>query len=299
MKLAQRRARAEVYGEEWKTQLATLEGDAEKQKELESKQRDMFNQRLKLILAGKAIKEKTHLIECIEINDEVETKLAHKWYSEAISTKYEAKIIGTVVKASRVLKVQLYIETYGEDYQTEITAFQTDQTKIDSWRNLKIDEFDARLKLIVHVEKEEAKMKSESADFDVEWVKANMDQRQWAQMSERERQALLAKAKLMRRKLKTEVYGEEWQKQLTELSSNEASLRSAKESQRELYNARLAEMLGIRTKNDDILKTIVLIKYEIIQSKHGDQFETEKTAELELVKTIEEPEGALPPMLDN
>lgn len=178
MKLAQRRARAEVYGEEWKTQRATLEGDAEKQKELESKQRDMFNQRLKLILAGKAINEKTHLIECnhlhqgIEINDEVETKLAHKWYSEAISTKYEAKIIGTVVKASRVLKVQLYIETYGEDYQTEITAFQTDQTKIDSWRNLKIDEFDARLKLIVHVEKEEAKMKSESADFDVEWVKA-------------------------------------------------------------------------------------------------------------------------------
>ena len=194
MKLAQRRARAEVYGEEWKTQLAALEGDAEKQKELESKQRDMFNQRLKLILAGKVLKEKTHLIECIEINDEVETKLAHKWYSEAISTKYEAKIIETVVKASRALKVQLYIETFGEDYQTEITAFQTDQTKIDSWRNLKIDEFDARLKLIVHVEKEEAKMKSESADFDVEWVKANMDQRQWAQMSERERQALLAKA---------------------------------------------------------------------------------------------------------
>ena len=57
VKLAQRRARTELYGEEWQAQLAALEGDVEKQRQLEAEQRDLFNKRLKILMAGKSVKE--------------------------------------------------------------------------------------------------------------------------------------------------------------------------------------------------------------------------------------------------
>ena len=152
VKLAQRKARAELYGEEWKIQLAALEGDVEKQKEFEAKQRDLFNQRLKVLLAAKIIKEKTHLIECIAVDDELEGKLAEKWHSEHLFGQFLDKdppIIETIVKASRDLKVQLYTETYGESYQKEVEILESNQKRLDEWKSSKCTEFDNRLKIII------------------------------------------------------------------------------------------------------------------------------------------------------
>lgn len=152
VKLAQRKARAELYGEEWKTQLAALEGDVEKQKEFEAKQRDLFNQRLKVLLAAKTLTEKTHLIECIVVDDALESKLAEKWHSKHIFGQFLDKdppIIKTVVKESRDLKTQLYIETYGEAYQKEVERLQSNQKSLDEWKSSKSTEFDNRLKKMI------------------------------------------------------------------------------------------------------------------------------------------------------
>ena len=62
-------------------------------------------------------------------------------------------------------------------------------------------------------------------EYDLDWIKRQMDEEAWRKMSEQERQKLLAKMKLLERMLRKELYGSDWQRRLAQLRGDEDALR--------------------------------------------------------------------------
>ena len=96
------------------------------------------------------------------------------------------------------------------------------EAEYEKWRSTKVNEFNDRLMKMLALNKTKTTLeditevitdeKEEAACAD--WVKQQMDEAEWARLSQKEKQALIAKAKLEQRKLKKEMFGDDWMKHL-------------------------------------------------------------------------------------
>ena len=71
-----------------------------------------------------------------------------------------------------------------------------------------------------------------------------MDEEAWRNLCEKDRQALLAKMKLEQRKLRKELYGDEWLNYLKSLEGDNDALRKAKDEKRAEFQRLLALKLA-------------------------------------------------------
>lgn len=77
------------------------------------------------------------------------------------------------------------------------------------------------------------------------YFQAQLDEEAWRKLSEKERQALLAKMKLEQRKLRRELYGDDWLNYLRSLEGDETALKKAREEKRAEFNRLLALRLAV------------------------------------------------------
>lgn len=62
-------------------------------------------------------------------------------------------------------------------------------------------------------------------EYDLSWIKRQIDDEAWRKLSEQERQRLLMQAKLLERMLRKELYGDDWRRRLAALEGDEAAIR--------------------------------------------------------------------------
>ena len=227
-KLAQRELRKDMYGDDYKAKLAALQGDNDAIEKLKREQKSAFDKRLAALLAAR---KKIHLLDCTEDDvKEIETFSA-EWASQQVgeekwrqmSEQERQAVLMKVKLAQRQLREQLLKESFGDDWKSKLDSMMKNEAEYEKWRSTKVNEFNDRLMKILALNKAKAGLEDiaddEASDENEEaacadWVKQQMDEAEWARLSEKEKQALIAKAKLEQRKLKKEMFGDDWMKHL-------------------------------------------------------------------------------------
>ena len=335
VKLAQRELRKDMYGDDFKAKLAALQGDNDAIEKLKRDQKFAFDKRLAALLAAR---KKSHLLDCNEEDvNEIETFSA-EWAAQQIgdekwrqmSEQERQSVLMKVKLAQRQLREQMLKESFGDEWKSKLDAMMKNEADYEKWRSTKVNEFNNRLLKMLALNKTKANLEdiSENENEDAacaDWVKQQMDEAEWARLSEKEKQALIAKAKLEQRKLKKEMFGDDWMKHLrydlciikytayesclknnilfSEMSANEDNLNEAKRIQREEFNKRLLAAMALKAavrndvdeidgkEDENILIKIVKKKYEFIeQFDQSEEIKIQRNAELEFVKDLDKDE---------
>ena len=287
VKLAQRELRKDMYGDDFKARLAALQGDNDAIEKLKRDQKLAFDKRLAALLEAR---KKTHLLDCNEEDvNEIETFSAD-WAAQQVgegkwrqmSEQERQAVLMKVKLAQRQLREQMLKESFGDEWKSKLESMMKNEADYEKWRSSKVNEFNDRLMKMLALNKANANLEdiSENENEDAacaDWVKQQMDEAEWARLSEKEKQALIAKAKLEQRKLKKEMFGDDWMKHLrydlccisckyklcyityvafrncynisiisSEMSANEDNLNEAKRIQREEFNKRLLAAMALK-----------------------------------------------------
>ena len=226
-KLAQRELRKDMYGDDYKAKLAALQGDNDAIAKLKQEQKSAFDKRLAALLAAR---KKNHLLDCNEDDVKEIEAFSAEWAAEQIGKEKwrqmsEQERQATLMKvklAQRQLREQLLKESFGDDWKSKLDSMMQNEAEYEKWRSTKVNEFNDRLMKMLALNKTKTTLeditevitdeKEEAACAD--WVKQQMDEAEWARLSQKEKQALIAKAKLEQRKLKKEMFGDDWMKHL-------------------------------------------------------------------------------------
>ncbi|CBY12801.1 unnamed protein product [Oikopleura dioica] len=108
-------------------------------------------------------------------------------------------------------------------------------------------------------------------DYCVDWVKRQMDEEEWRKLSEQERQRLIALAKLEQRKLRREMYGDDWLRYLASLRDQDA-IDEAKRRQKEEFDRLLrARLLKKGEKTEEELEKEIEEIIEDVSEKNLEE----------------------------
>ena len=266
-KLAQRALRREMYGDDWQRQLAALQGDEAALEAYRRNQREMFNKRLAAMVALRRKPE--HLDEIGDgsletITEKEEDALCADWVKaqmdEETWRKMSEKERQAYLAKMKLLQRQLRKDMYGDEWSKQLQQLGNDEAALANLKNSQREEFNRRLAALLAA-KRKAEHLSDIGDENVEkvsekeseklcadWVKKNMDEEYLRNMSEKERQAYIAKMKLLQKQLRSEMYGDEWQKQLKQLEGDDLATEKLRKAQREAFNKKLAMLLAAKRK---------------------------------------------------
>ena len=174
---------------------------------------------------------------------------------------------------TKLLQRQLDKEMYGEAWAAERDRLAGDQKALEALEKRQKLEFEKQMKLRLLNTKKSKEFEVEITDLEgdmeivaqmngmeekltADWVKKEMDQEEWRKMSEKERQALLMKAKLAQRQLRKELYGDDWTSRLAALQGDEDAINALKRKQKEEFDKRMRALLIAKKKKPEDLTQI-------------------------------------------
>ena len=158
----------------------------------------------------------------------------------------------------KLLQRQLRKDMYGDEWSKQLQKLENDETALQNLKNSQREEFNRRLAALLAAKRKADHLsdigdenvqpvsEKESEKLCADWVKKNMDDAFLRNMSEKERQAYIAKMKLLQKQLRSEMYGDEWQKQLKELEGDDLATEKLRKAQREAFNKKLAMLLAAK-----------------------------------------------------
>ena len=204
-----------------------------------------------------------------KITEKEEDALCADWVKaqmdEETWRKMSEKERQAYIAKMKLLQRQLRKDMYGDEWSKQLQSLENDQAALQNLQNSQREKFNRRLAALLAAKKK-AEHLSEIGDDNVEevsekeseklcadWVKINMDEEYLRNMSEKERQAYIAKMKLLQKKLRTEMYGDEWQKQLKQLEGDDRATEKLRKAQRDAFNKKLAMLLAAKRKANHII----------------------------------------------
>ncbi|CBY12803.1 unnamed protein product [Oikopleura dioica] len=246
-------------------------------KKLRDEQRNAFNARLAAaLLAAKKRPESPEKepdsileIENKTIDDEKLDQFSADWVqkqmSEAEWQKLSEQERQRLIAIAKLEQKKLQKEMYGDDYLKAMKSLEGDEEALKKLQDDQRKEFDARLAAALLAAKKRPKSPAKEPEslleiedkalgdekieqFSADWVQQQMSETEWKQLSEQERQRLIAVAKLEQKKLQKEIYGDDYLKAMKTLEGDEEATKKLQEEQRRQFNARLAAALAAAKK---------------------------------------------------
>ena len=162
-------------------------------------------------------------------------------------------------------------ELYGDEWLTYLKSLEGDNDALRKAKDEKRAEFQRLLALrlarnrqkipenLIEIEENEISEEIEEK-LTAEWVKHQIDDEAWRQLSEKERQSLLTQMRLEQQKIRKELYGEDWLNYLKRLDDDEEALEKIRAERRakfeKLLSARLLLQKELQPKgyNENILE---------------------------------------------
>ena len=145
-------------------------------------------------------------------------------------------------------------ELYGDEWLNYLKSLEGDNDALRKAKDEKRAEFQRLLALrlarnrqkipekLIEIEENEISEEIEE-NLTADWVKHQIDDEAWRQLSEKERQSLLTQMRLEQQKIRKELYGEDWLNYLKRLDDDEEALEKIRAERRAKFEKLLSARL--------------------------------------------------------